>query len=217
MYWHFDPAWSMGKMEKSLATLVREDGYATIASTARSFEAFRGDREGLGWCAPRYGRVVPALTLRASAEGDLPLSAFTALTASANPVRLEIETVPVRSENGCHSAAAVVTLNEVRLIVLVSIPTAACCSGHAARIVRSIAVEDGELLTDARVAVLRRRASGDLLSFTMLGGTVATFHGRCGFSLPTQASAQDLHLGSRVLVRLSLPVNLSGRTDTVLR
>jgi Heparinase II/III-like protein/Heparinase II/III N-terminus len=217
MYWHFDPAWSMGETEQSAATLVREDGYATIASTARSFEAFRGDREGLGWCAPRYGRVVPALTLRASAEGDLPLSAFTALTASASPVRLGIETVPVRSENGCHSAAAVVNLNEVRLIVLVSIPTAACGSGHGARIVRSIAVEDGELVTDARIAVLRRRASGDLLSFTMLGGTVATFRGRCGFSLPTQASARDLHLGSRALARLSLPVNLSGRTDTVLR
>ena len=69
MYWHFDPAWSMGKTEKSAATLVREDGYATIASTARSFEAFRGDREGLGWCAPRYGRVVPALTLRAVSRG----------------------------------------------------------------------------------------------------------------------------------------------------
>jgi Heparinase II/III-like protein/Heparinase II/III N-terminus len=217
MYWHFDPAWSAGKTEKSAATLVREDGYATIASTARSFEAFRGDTEGFGWCAPRYGRVVPALTLRASAEGDLPLSAFTALTASANPVRLEIETVPVCSENGCHSAAAVVNLNEVRLIVLVSIPTAARGSGDVARIIRSIAVEDGELLTDARIAVLRRRASGDLLSFTMVGGTVATFQGRCGFSLPTQASARDLHLGSRVLARLSLPLNLSGRTDAVLR
>ena len=217
MYWHVDPAWSMGTTEKSAATLVREDGYATIASTARSFEAFRGDTEGLGWCAPRYGRVVPALTLRASAEGDLPLSAFTALTASAHPVRLEIETVPVRSGNGCHSAAAVVNLNDVELIVLVSIPTAARGSGHIARIMRSIAVEDGELLTDARIAVLRRRASGDLLSFTMLEGTVATFQGRCSFSLPTQASARDLHLGSRVLARLSRPLNLSGRTDTVLR
>ena len=69
------------------------------------------------------------------------------------------------------------------------------------------------MLTDARIAVLRRRASGDLLSFTMLGGTVATFQGRCAFSLPTQASARDLHLGSRVLARLSRPLNRGGRTD----
>jgi hypothetical protein len=82
---------------------------------------------------------------------------------------------------------------------------------------RSIAVEDGKLLTDARIAVLRRGASGDLLSFTMLDGTVASFQGRCSFNLPPQAAARDLHLGSSVLARLSLPHELSGRTDTVLR
>jgi Heparinase II/III-like protein/Heparinase II/III N-terminus len=216
IYWHFDPAWSIEKTEKSAATFVREGGYATIASTARSFETFKGDREGLGWCAPRYGRVVPALTLRASAERDLPLSALTAVAASAHPVRLEIEPAPVSSdEDGYHSAAAVVNFNGTRLIVLVSIPTTARGPGHVARTMRSIAVEDGELLTDARIAVLRRRASGDLLSFTMLGGTVATFQGRCAFSLPTQASARDLHLGSNALTRLSRPLNLSGRTDHV--
>jgi Heparinase II/III-like protein/Heparinase II/III N-terminus len=215
IYWHLDPAWSMEKTEASAARVVREDGFATIASTARAFEAFKGDREGLGWCAPRYGRVVPALTLRASAERDLPLSVFTALAASARPIRLEIEPAPIRSdEDGCHSAAAVVNFNGVRLLVLVAIPTTARGPGHVARTMRSIAVEDGELITDARVAVLRRRASGDLLSFTMLGGTVATLKGRCAFSLPTQASARDLHLGSKVLARLSPPLNLSCRTAT---
>jgi hypothetical protein len=144
------------------------------------------------------------LTLRASAERELPLSAFTALTVSAEPVRVEIEPALVRSEEvGWHSAGAVVQFAEVELIVLVSVPTTAGRLRQAPRTMRRIAVEAGELLTDARIAVLRRRASGDLLSFTMLGGTVATFLGRCAFSLPAQSSARDLHLGSGILARLS--------------
>jgi uncharacterized heparinase superfamily protein len=204
IYWHFDPAWSMGRTEKSSVRLARHDGHATIASTASSLETFRGDRDWIGWCSPRYGRVVPALTLRASAERELPLSAFTALTVSAEPVRVEIEPALVRSEEvGWHSAGAVVQFAEVELIVLVSVPTTAGRLRQAPRTMRRIAVEAGELLTDARIAVLRRRASGDLLSFTMLGGTVATFLGRCAFSLPAQSSARDLHLGSGILARLS--------------
>jgi uncharacterized heparinase superfamily protein len=208
IYWHFDPAWSMARAEKSSVGLARQDGHATIASTASSLETFRGDREGIGWCSPRYGRVVPALTLRASAERDLPLSVFSALTVSAEPVRLEIESALVRSDEvGWHSVGAVVQFAGVELIVLVSIPSTADRPRQVARTMRSIAVEAGELLTDARVAVLKRRASGDLLSFTMLGGTVATFLGPCAFSLPPQSSARDLHLSGRVLARLSRPLN----------
>ena len=197
LHWHFDPAWSMGRAEESSLRLARKDGHATIASTASSLETFKGDREGIGWCSPRYGRLVPALTLRASAEGDLPLSTFTALTVSAEPVRLEVERAQARSEEvGWHSAGAVVRFAEVELVVLVSVQTTGNQPRQLPRTVRSITVEAGELRTDAQIAVLRRRASGDLLSFTMLGGTVASFRGPCAFTLPSQPSARDLHLTS---------------------
>jgi hypothetical protein len=200
IYWHFDPAWRLNREKESVTQLIHDDGlHAVLASTARQRETFLGDNEGIGWCSPRYGRVVPSLTVRYSKTDDTPMSLCTAIAASATPFRLDIQSAPVNAAPGSawHSVAAVVDYSDSAFIMLVAIPRLG--GGKSDRPLQRVAVGSGTLTTNARVCVLRLSRSGEPLSLTLIDAKDATWAGPHAFTVRTSSSARDLHLGTRAL------------------
>ena len=107
-YWHLDPAWFLEEASASHTRLTHQDGFrAAIASSASERRTYYGGTEGLGWCAPVYGQIVPSCTLRFSTGGEAPLSLVTAIAAAPASVSLSLECAPVTSEraDGWHRAA----------------------------------------------------------------------------------------------------------------
>jgi uncharacterized heparinase superfamily protein len=200
IYWHFDPAWRLNREKESVTQLIHDDGlHAVLASTARQRETFLGDNEGIGWCSPRYGRVVPSLTVRYSKTDDTPMSLCTAIAASATPFRLDIQSAPVNAAPGSawHSVAAVVDYSDSAFIMLVAMPRLG--GGKSDRPLQRVAVGSGTLTTNARVCVLRLSRSGEPLSLTLIDAKDATWAGPHAFTVRTSSSARDLHLGTRAL------------------
>jgi hypothetical protein len=86
-HWHIDPAWNVDVRRRD-ATFTRKGQRATLVAADGPLETFCGDRaSGLGWDAPVYGRVQPAVTLRLQASGALPLRFASVFdVGSGNPV-----------------------------------------------------------------------------------------------------------------------------------
>ena len=80
IHWHLDPAWSARHTGCCSVLAEHADGaVVSIAALAGSCELFRGDTDSttLGWCAPVYGTVVPASTIRFTTTGQDVLDAVT--------------------------------------------------------------------------------------------------------------------------------------------
>jgi uncharacterized heparinase superfamily protein len=183
-YWHLHPAW---KLDGSAATRVVDDvGLpVTFASTARHWRQFRGDPEGLGWCAPIYGQRIPSLTLSVSDAADAPWSIVTWIAAAdpAVPIALEPALVTASRDDGWHRTA--VTLRNGPEIVLALFATPAAVDGRSipggGRAAATVALTHGDLVTDARVAVLRISRLGAPLHIAVLEATMATWGDRSLF------------------------------------
>lgn len=219
-HWHLDPAWTLDLDAGPGTCLAHPEGlWAAIASTARERQEFMGDEQGLGWCAPVYGLVMPSLTLRYSEAGSAPFSLVTAIVAAPAPVRLSIESARVTTEreDGWHRAAVVVKRGGTHIVALFATPQ----GGHPRppqgeqgnpagvprpRTVHRLRLKNGELATDARAAVLRFSESGVPSSLSLVDTTAATWTGRNSFTVAPLGAAQDLHFDRTALRQLSSEV-----------
>jgi hypothetical protein len=205
MYWHLDPSWKPHWSDRSSASFVHTSGrWAAIASTTPLREQFRGDEQGLGWCAPAYGHIVPAVTLRDSAACSGPASWLTVIGTAPAPQALAVERIPVTAdtpEDGWHRMAASITFGSSRFVALFSTPegpdAAARPSPHR------VTVEGATLATDARAALLHLSEAGLPLALSLVDGRAATWSGKPPVTLALPAPAADLHLDIAAQRRLS--------------
>jgi hypothetical protein len=217
-HWHVDSSWTLERATAQRTHLAHPDGlWAAIVSTAGSPTEFHGDAGGLGWCAPVYGRVVPSLTLRFSEAGQGPFSMVTAISAATGPVELSMESTPVAIErqDAWHRVAVAGMLGDGRVLALFATSHNAGLSPvfrHDRQIldeelprraVQRVNACGGELVTDARMAILRISRSGEPISLGLIDASVAAWTGRGNFSIGTLRAAEDLHLDRTALDRLS--------------
>jgi hypothetical protein len=219
VYWHLDPDWVR---DTGTGRCAHPDGlHAALGSTGHTLEVFRGDPDGLGWCAPVYGRLVPATTLRVTTRGAAPLSVVTAFAVSRSPVDLAIESLPVAVErrDGWHRTAAAVSVDgEVWLILFATpfgstapvdgmdaaepMPTTA--SGErpppGGRTRSRMAYGGAALATDARVAVLRLSRSHEPLELALVEATHAMWSGAAPFTVMRGGVPEDVHLDTTDLL-----------------
>jgi hypothetical protein len=201
VYWHLDPAWKVERETRTAIALRHQDGTAAaLATSARTREVLMGDPQGLGWSAPRYGRIVPSPTLRLGDSSTGPFSVATAVTfgESCWPLSMELLPVTAEREDGWHRTAVLVRQPNASAIVLSAEP------GPAASIARSlqrVGVMDEEtgLITDARAAVLVLAASGHPRELHLVDATIAIWNGSHAFDV---AAAGDLHLDEAAMARL---------------
>ena len=210
-YWHLDPAWSLGQMSDRGAALVHVDGSsAEIVSTATSWLHSRGEAGGLGFCSPVYGEVVPSLTLTSTVFEGTPLTVVTAIAGSPAPVRLAVEVAPVTAEreDGWHRAAVSIRGNDVSLLALFATPLAR--RPPVRRSVQRTSAGVGDLITDARVAVLTFATPdcrGEPTAYDQLDGSMAAWTGDGAFTLPATGTAADLHCDRTALRQFSRGAN----------
>ena len=206
-YWHFDRSWKHDtKSTHGTAQLAHPDGLvASVASTGQTRVDFFGDPDGIGWCAPRYGHIVPAPAIRYAQCGSGSMTMFTAIAVSERSVRLSIEQTPVLTDAGAgwHIAAAIVGLDAERVVVLVATPDTTPAAKGTPRALQRVGLGDAEFSTDARVSALRLTSSAEPLSLSFIDGTVAALTGRHAFSVPVQPAAQDLHFDTTAIQRFS--------------
>jgi hypothetical protein len=209
VHWHVDSSWTLEGASTRCARLTHPDALsAAIASTPGDLTALHGDAEGLGWCAPVYGRVIPSLTLRFSEAGQGPFSLVTAIVAARGPVELALASTPVAIErdDGWHRAAVVGTHGDRRVVALFATPLDGAHrlnQTRPGRAAQSVRAGDGELITDARMAILQISSAGEPISLGLIDSTAAAWTGRGNFSIGTFTAAKDLHLDRTALTRLS--------------
>ena len=219
-HWHVAPSWTATATSADGARLAHPDRlWAAIASTAGELADFCGDADGLGWCAPVYGQLVPSLTFRFSQTTQTPASVITAIRAGHRPVVLTIATVPVRiaAEDEWHRVAGIGTDGEERFVALFATERDPLPSpgnhGENRRLRRElqyVTAWGGRLATDARVALLRLSPSGEPMSLVAIDATVASWNGCARFDIGPRTSAEDLHLDRAGLTRLSLGMEQVG-------
>jgi hypothetical protein len=201
-HWHIDPSWDVERESRSAVALRHRDGpMAAIASTARRRDLLHGDPQGVGWCAPRYGRVVPSLTIRLVDDGGGPITLTTVVADGAAPWPLTVDGLPVSAERDdeWHRAAVLVRQAAASTIVLSAAPPG---GARPPRSLQRVAIDDdgAELVTDALAAVLVLSAAGQPRELHVLDATIVIWKGTHTFDLP---AAGDLHLDETALCRLS--------------
>ena len=206
VYWHLDPAWALdGAIGDSVQFVHREGATAALATTAGGPRVFHGDDDGLGWCAPVYGQLVPSLTLRFTEAGEAPRSIVTAIAAACAP-RLSLRECPMRTdgEDGWHRIGVTGDYGECVILALFAAPLA----GGSARCLQRIAAPGGEFSTDARAAVLALSRQDEPVALTLVDARHATWTGPGAFDFTTPTAAADLHLDQPALARLSAKLDV---------
>lgn len=185
-YWHLAPAWTLEPAGRPGTSYAHPDGlWASFATTGRHQREFRGDPEGLGWCAPVYGQLVPAPTLRVSDTVDAPTSLVTVIVGGESPARLSIESarVVVEDEDRWHRAAVKVRWGGNCLLVLFATPASGDDGRGERRSLQRLPLANGEFITDARVALLSILPEGEPVPLALVDSSEAVWTGRSG--LPT--------------------------------
>lgn len=201
--WHLDSAWQLADSDGPTARVRHLDGHdVRLASTATRLTP---DMAGtLGWRAPVYGQLVPALTLEATETGVAPLSVVTAIAPAPPSSRLSLQTIEVRTKvaDGWHRVAALGGLGDGQFLALFS--TEASSTGKSrARAAQHVKVEGNEFHSDARIALLEFSPLLEPLSLVLIDATYADWTGRSRFSVGPLTSAADLHLDRGALARAS--------------
>ena len=193
-HWHFAPDWTPEPAGKTGLGYAHPEGlWASFASTGRHLREFRGDAEGLGWCAPVYGRLVQSRTVRTSDTGEAPMSLITVIAAGDSPVRLSVDhaRVVVDEEDRWHRAAVTVKCGSERLLALFTTPRidpGIDNDGRGGRRSRQrLPLANGEFITDARVALLSVLPDAEPIPLALLDSTETAWTGRRG--LPTTQRA----------------------------
>jgi hypothetical protein len=211
-YWHLDPAWRLERMLERGAAVVHTAGAcAAIASTASDWHPSCGEAGGLGFCSPIYGETVPSLTLKSTIVEPTPSSVMTVIAGSDAPIRLAVDVAPVAAESadGWHRAAVTIRTGDSSILALFATPLAS--GPHARRSLQRISTAVGDLVTDARVAILTFPAPdfvGEPIAFDQLDGSVAGWTGEGSFDMPATGTAGDLHCDTTGLRRLSRSIDV---------
>ena len=204
-HWHLDPSWSCDRTSPASVNLTHTDGSgAGLGSTATSMHEFHADDEGLGWSSPAYGRAIGSTTLRFSRAGQLPMSIVTAVVPSASARTLDIQTLStsVERRDRWHRIAVRISQAARTDIALFASPGDTVGAATGARELQHISTDGGELVTDARVALLRLSANAEPESLVVVDASAIVWTGRVPFEL-TLGSARDLHFDMAALQRLS--------------
>lgn len=201
-FWHFSPEWTPAPGTACLT--AGDSSWVAVASTLPQREEFRGDPEGLGWCAPVYGQHMPSLTIRLSSSAVAPFSAVTVVACSTAPPGLAVAAPLVFPEcaDGWHAAGVHATLGRSQFVGLVATPLGRLEKASDRRS-RRVVVPGGELITDARVAFLQLTLTGEPQSLVAIAAHALIWKGARGFSVGPFAEAQDLQHDVTVLQRLS--------------
>jgi hypothetical protein len=202
-HWHLAPSWEAVEISTHAVRLSHPDRlWANVASTTGELTSFNADADGLGWCAPVYGSVVPSLTLRFSEEAQLPRSSVTVLAAGRRPIDLTLEASLVRTarEDMWHRVGALAAHGDSKFIALFATERGPVA---ARRQVQEVSGWDGRFRTDARAALLQLSATGEPLSLVLLDATTASWSGGVEFTVGPFAAAADLHLDRTSLDQLS--------------
>jgi hypothetical protein len=202
-YWHLDPQWCQaGRRPSDAGDIGHPAGMrAAIVSTAHESHTYHGDAEGLGWCAPVYGRVIPSLTLRFTEYGIATFSIVTAIAASATTARafpLSITQLPIAADapDGWHRTAVLVLFNGAATIASFAAPSGAT---RDRRVRHRVRARGGELVTDASVALLRLSRAGEAEELRLLDGRVAHWTGRTPFAIDLPERVDELRFDPRAL------------------
>ena len=203
-HWHLSHDWTFAGHNGQRTDLAHGDGSrAALVSTASRVRQFHGDAEGLGWCAPVYGRQEPALTLRFSTAADVPFSVLTGIAygAQAAHFALHAPNVTAAKADGWHASGASVRSGDSTTLVLMAIPPTDAAPGQA-RSPRSLTVASGQFTSDARAAILHCSPAGIPEALIAIDCGVVEWTGDGAFQLTT-LSERDLHLDGGALRRLS--------------
>jgi hypothetical protein len=200
--WHLDSAWQLAHVDGRTACVRHADGHEVrLASSAARVTASVG--RTLGWRAPEYGQLLPALTLEASEAGAAPLSVVTAIAPATLASTLSVKIVEVAADaDARHRIAVAGDFGNGRFLALFS--TEACAAGASGLgPAQHLEISGSAFHTDARIALLQFSSFLEPTSLTLIDGSSAAWTGRGRFSIGPFTSATDLHLDRSVLARLS--------------
>ena len=200
--WHLDSTWQLADSDGPTVRVRHLDGHEIrLASTATRLTPHVAGT--LGWRAPVYGQLVPALTLEATEAGVAPLSVVTAIAPAPLSSRLSLQPIEVRTEvtDGRHRVAVLGDLGDGQFLGLFS--TEATDTSKTLRSAQHMKVRGDEFHTDARMALLEFSASLEPVSLVLIDATYADWTGRGQFSVGPLTSAADLHLDRSALARAS--------------
>jgi uncharacterized heparinase superfamily protein len=202
-HWHFDPAWQLTPDGQRVRARHESGDAVWMVCGGGDITLLRGAADGVGWCAPVYGQLVPTSSLRLEAERQGPFAFVTWLDTSRS-----FSSPSLRCTETYDGEEAVVTAEIVD------------GSRVAAFLVRTHGVDAGVLhrvgsfATDA--TMLHYAADGDdLRSMSVVGGRQVTAACDGWPSLAAETSIADLHVtvrGAEILFESDhAPVNLAVR------
>jgi uncharacterized heparinase superfamily protein len=71
-HWHFDPAWRLAASDERLRATHADGESVWMLCAGGEVSVSCGGGDGAGWCAPVYGQLVPASTVRVSTRTNAP-------------------------------------------------------------------------------------------------------------------------------------------------
>jgi uncharacterized heparinase superfamily protein len=71
--WHFDPAWQVAASGQRLRATHPDGESVWMLCAGGGLTLVRGDDEGVGWCAPVYGQLLPTSTACVSTDTETPI------------------------------------------------------------------------------------------------------------------------------------------------
>lgn len=213
--WHVDSAWHLAQADGKTARVRHVDGHEIrLASTAARVTPCVGGR--LGWTAPEYGQLLPALTLEATEAGTAPLSVVTAIAPATLGSRLSIEIIEVvANADDSHRIAVVVDCGSRQFLALFS--TEASDAGVSELgSAQHLEFRGSVFQTDARIALLEFSSLVQPTSLIVIDGCSAGWTGPGRFSIGPFPAATDLHLDRSTLVRLSKNAETMNHTEPTI-
>jgi heparinase II/III-like protein len=105
-HWHVDRRWIVSTRDR-LVTMETAAERCQLAVPQGSIERFEADAEtGLGWHAPSYGLIEPAVTIRVTREDRTPFWIFAVFgLRAANPI-ISVSVLDVRAARGSLASGA---------------------------------------------------------------------------------------------------------------
>jgi len=200
--WHLDSAWQLAHMDGSTACVRHVDGHEVrLASSAARVTPCVGGP--LGWRAPEYGQLLPALTLEATETGTAPLSVVTAIAPATLAPTLSIKIVEVAADaEARHRIAVAGDFGNGQFLALFSTETSEAGRTELGP-AQHLEIGASAFHTDARIALLEFSSALEPTSLLLIDGSAAAWTGRGRFSIGPFRSAADLHLDRGALARLT--------------
>jgi hypothetical protein len=187
-HWHFDPAWALTRDEPGRILASHQDGDRVwLLHDGGTATIGRGNRstDGMGWCAPVYGRIVPSWTLKVTQAGMARMTFLTWIHPEGSAIESPpvLERMSAAREGADHFVAARVSTGRAVSTFLL----------------RDDETETGRLChvggcsTDARVLHFSESANR-VLTLDLVDVSEAAVGGWSGVSLASADVMPDLHM-----------------------